>query len=60
MPIAARWVVRKLRVTCCAAATGTTISAETSSSPTVRMASVIVTAASTEISALSRRARAPR
>ena len=45
--IAATSVVRNDRVTCCAVATGTTISAETSSSPTVRIATVTLTAAST-------------
>ena len=40
-------MARKLRVSCWAAATGTTIRAETSSSPTVRIATVMVTAAST-------------
>ena len=34
-------------MSCCEVATGTTISAETSSSPTVRIATVTVTAAST-------------
>ena len=45
--IAANNVVRNDRVTCCAVATGTTISAETRSSPTVRIATVTLTAAST-------------
>ena len=48
--MAATSVVRKERVTCCAVATGTTISAETSSSPTVRIATVTLTAASTATS----------
>ena len=45
-------VERNERVSCCAVATGTTISAETSSSPTVRIATVTVTAASTATSRL--------
>ena len=45
-------VARNARVTCWLVATGTTISAETSSSPTVRIATVTVTAASTETSTL--------
>ena len=40
-------VAAKLRVSCWAAATGTTIRALTSSSPTTRMATVTVTAAVT-------------
>ena len=50
--IAATRVVRKPRVSCWAVATGTTISALTSSSPTVRIATVTVTAAITETSRL--------
>ena len=45
--IAAKRVVRNDRVTCWAVATGTTISAETSSRPTVRIATATLTAAST-------------
>ena len=45
-------VVRNDRVSCWAVATGTTISAETSSSPTVRIATVTLTAASTATSRL--------
>ena len=50
--IAATIVVRKPRANCCDVATGTTISALTSSRPTVRIATVTVTAASTAISRL--------
>ena len=50
--IAAASVVRNDRVSCWAVATGTTISAETSSSPTVRIATVTLTAASTATSRL--------
>ena len=50
--MAATSVVRKERVSCCEVATGTTISAETSSSPTVRIATVTLTAASTATSRL--------
>ena len=50
--IAAASVVRNDRVSCCEVATGTTISAETSSSPTVRIATVTLTAASTATSRL--------
>ena len=50
--IAAAIVVRNERVSCCAVATGTTISAETSSRPTVRIATVTLTAASTATSRL--------
>ena len=49
-PIAANSVLRKARVTCWDVATGTTIRALTSSRPTVRMATVTVTAAITETS----------
>ena len=59
IPIASANVVRKLRVSCCAVATGTTISALTSSSPTVRMDTVTVTAASTAISRPYARDRHP-
>ena len=45
-------VVRKLRANCCDVATGMTISALTSSRPTVRMATLTVTAASTDTSML--------
>jgi hypothetical protein len=45
--IAARRVALNDRVSCCAVATGTTIRAETSSNPTVRIATVTVSAAST-------------
>ena len=51
-PIASSSVARKPRLTCCAVATGTTISALTSSSPTVRIATVTVTAAITATSTL--------
>ena len=51
-PIAATSVVRNERVSCWEVATGTTISAETSSSPTVRIATVTLTAASTATSRL--------
>ncbi len=47
------------RVICCAAATGTTIRALTSSSPTTRMATVTVTAAVTAISRFSTRTGSP-
>ena len=50
--MAAASVVRNERVSCCAVATGTTMSAETSSSPTVRIATVTLTAASTAMSRL--------
>ncbi len=42
-------VAPKLRVSCCAAATGTTISAETRIRPTTRIATVTVTAAVTAV-----------
>ena len=51
-PIAEVSVVRNDRVSCWAVATGTTISAETSSSPTLRMATVTLTAARTATSTL--------
>ena len=51
-PIAATSVVRNARVSCWEVATGTTISALTSSRPTVRIATVTVTAAITETSRL--------
>ena len=44
---------------CCAAATGTTISALTSSRPTTRIATVTVTAAVTAISRFSARTGSP-
>ena len=44
--------MRNERVSCCEVATGTTISAETSSSPTVRIATETLTAASTATSTL--------
>ena len=50
--MAASSVVRNERVSCCDVATGTTISAETSSSPTVRIATETLTAASTATSTL--------
>ena len=50
--IAATSVVRNDRVSCCDVATGTTMSALTSSRPTVRIATVTVTAAITETSRL--------
>ena len=50
--MAAPRVPRKERLSCCEVATGTTISAETSSSPTVRIATVTLTAASTATSTL--------
>ena len=50
--IAPTIVDRKPRENCCAVATGMTISALTSSRPTVRIATLTVTAASTEISTL--------
>lgn len=46
-------------VSCCAAATGTTISALTRSSPTTRMATVTVTAAVTAMSRFSARTGSP-
>lgn len=49
----------KLRAICCEAATGITISALTSSSPTTRMATVTVTAAVTATSRLSSRTGRP-
>ena len=52
MTIAASRVVRKDRASCCEVATGTTMRAETSSSPTVRIATVTLTAASTATSRL--------
>ncbi len=52
-------VLRNDRVICCAVATGTTISALTSSSPTVRIATVTVTAAITAISRFSSWTRSP-
>src|SRR6266540_3849654 len=58
-PHAATNVPRNDRVSCCAVATGTTISALTSSSPTVRIATVTVTAAITAISTLSARTGNP-
>ena len=45
-------MVRKPRANCCDVATGMIISALTSSSPTVRIATLTVTAASTETRAL--------
>ena len=51
--------MRKLRVSCCDAATGTTMSADTSSSPTVFIATVIVMAASTAIRMLYARVGTP-
>ena len=50
--MAAPSVPRNERVSCCEVATGTTIRAETSSRPTVRMATVTLTAASTATSTL--------
>ena len=50
--IAATSVVRNDRVSCCEVATGTTISAETSSRPTVRIATVTDTAARTAMARL--------
>ena len=50
--IAPAIVDRKPRANCCDVATGTTISALTSSRPTVRIATATVTAASTEIRTL--------
>ncbi len=50
---------RKLRVSCWAAATGTTIRALTSSSPTTRIATVTVTAAVTATSRLRKRTGSP-
>ena len=50
--IAPSMVVRNPRENCCAVATGMIISALTSSRPTVRIATLTVTAASTEISTL--------
>ncbi len=50
--IAPIMVTLKPRENCCAVATGMIISALTSSSPTVRIATLTVTAASTEISTL--------
>ncbi len=52
-------VAAKLRLSCCAAATGTTMSALTSSSPTTRMATVTVTAAVTAVSRFSARTGSP-
>ena len=49
---AATIVARKDRVSCCEVATGTTIRADTSSRPTVRIATVTDTAASTATSTL--------
>src|SRR5699024_2701604 len=57
--IASENVDRKLVVSCCDVATGTTINALTSSSPTVRMATATVTAASTAIITLSTRTGRP-
>ena len=51
-PIAATSVVRNAQVACQEVATGTTISALTSSRPTVRIPPVTVTAAITETSRL--------
>jgi hypothetical protein len=50
--MAPKRVVRKDLASCCDVATGTTISADTSSRPTVRIATVTVTAASTATSRL--------
>ena len=50
--IASNSVERKVRANCWAVATGTTMSALTRSSPTVRIATVTVTAARTETSRL--------
>lgn len=52
-------VAAKLRVSCWAAATGTTISAETRSRPTTRIATVTVTAAVTAVSRFSARTGSP-
>lgn len=52
-------VTLKDLVICCAAATGTTISALTSSRPTTRIATVTVTAAVTAISRFSTRTGSP-
>ena len=57
--IAPNSVTRKERASCCEVATGTTISAETSSSPTVRIATVMLTAASTAMSRFHARTRRP-
>lgn len=57
--IAAVIVLRKPRVTCCAVATGTTISALISSTPTARIAMVTVIAVVTAISRLRVRTGRP-
>src|SRR4051812_26637119 len=57
--MASAMVLRKPRVTCWAAATGTTINAETRSNPTVRMAIVTVTAVVTAIRTFSVRTGRP-
>lgn len=52
-------VAAKLRLSCCAAATGTTIRADTRSSPTTRIATVTVTAAVTAVSRFRARTGRP-
>src|SRR5690606_11965538 len=59
MAIARCCVARKLRVSSCAVATGTTISALTSSRPTARIATVTVTAVATAVSRLRARTGSP-
>ncbi len=59
MATATAKVAAKLRLSCCAAATGTTISALTSNNPTTRMATVTVTAAVIAVSRFSARTGSP-